>query len=117
MSWAHKLCERGDQRTLVSPEDRSLHLPGRHDELLAQKDILRGRLDPRTEQISRQVTGDRAPPRTQRFADSRHGVAEDRAQPGDDSDTHETDPGRDEQQLQALATLANRQRSCRGAAW
>ena len=75
--------EQRDQRTLVSPEDRSLHLPACHDELLAQKDILHRQFGPRTQQVSRETTDDRARPWTQCFADNLRRAYHDRLQFGD----------------------------------
>ena len=87
--------EQRDQRTLVSPEDRSLHLPACHDELLAQKDILHRQFGPRTQQVSRETTDNRARSRSQRFAHNLRRAGQDRLRFGDDTSEHETDLPRD----------------------
>jgi hypothetical protein len=88
--------EQHGQPTLVSPEDRSLHLPACHDELLAQKDILHRQFGPRTQQVSRETTDDRARSRTQCFAHHLRCAGEDCLQFGDDTSEHETDLPRDQ---------------------
>ena len=83
-------------------ENWSLHLPCRHNELLAQKDVLGQQLGPGAQHVSREATDDRARPWTQRFADSLRNAREDRLQFGEDTSGHETDLRRDELHLKPL---------------
>ena len=94
-SWKRRYKER-HQSAFVAAEDRSLRLPCRHNELLAQKDVLGQQLGPGAQHVSREATDDRAPSWTQRFADSLRNASEDRLQFGEDTSGHETDLRRDE---------------------
>jgi len=77
--------EQGDQAALMWLENWSLHFPCRHDELLAQKDVLGQQLGPGAQHVSREATDDRARSWTQRFADSLRNARKDRLQFGEDT--------------------------------
>jgi hypothetical protein len=100
-SWKRRYKER-DQSALMWLEDPSLHLPCRHNELLAQKDVLGQQLGPGAQHVSREATDDRARSWTQRFADSLRNAREDRLQFGEDTSGHETDLRRDELHFKPL---------------
>jgi hypothetical protein len=100
-SWKRRYKER-DQSAFVAAKNRSLHLPCRHNELLAQKDVLGQQLGPGAQHVSREATDDRARPWTQRFADSLRNAREDRLQFGEDTSGHETDLRRDELHFKPL---------------
>jgi len=100
-SWKRRYKER-DQSAFVAAKNRSLHLPCRHNELLAQKDVLGQQLGPGAQHVSREATDDRARPWTQRFADSLRNAREDRLQFSEDTSGHETDLRRDELHFKPL---------------
>jgi hypothetical protein len=98
--------EQRDHRALVPPDDRSPHLPRRHDELLAEQGVLSHQLRTGSQQVSREPPCDRTRPWTQAsriaFAVPSQSV---RSLPNGAPSEHETDLPRGAPEFQAHVML------------